>query len=66
MQHHPLVGLAAQGAAATLAGPVDRAQQLGRGGVLAAAVAGLAGGGPGAGLAVGGGAGAAAAPVEGA
>ena len=39
---------------AALAGPVDRPQHLGRGGVLPLTSAGLAGGGAGAGLAVGG------------
>ena len=45
--------LAAQGPPAALADPVDRPQPLGRGRVLSAAAAGLAGGGALAGLAVG-------------
>ena len=55
--------LAAQGAVAALAGPVNRPQLLGRSRVLAAPLAGRSGGGPLAGLAVGRQP-AAAAPVE--
>ena len=46
MRHHHRWARAAQGAVAALAGPVDRPQLLGRGRVLAAPVAGQAGGGP--------------------